>query len=196
MRCCTLRSYFCLDFLKREMHVTTNLWLQDTNVRLDLREMNSAKQTWYSSTEFFLNPQTGQRWLSFNYVRTTVEEVPDKLLWLHRGPGAPVSVQYHLRRVYDGHSHLTSHWPVWLTGQSIQTHKHASRSVLMWFSHFVCMLWLLWNCYAFLTFAIFVSHEIDDCLGECCSEPEYQYGQHSETVRGREKQGHRQKGQW
>lgn len=63
--------------------------------------------------------QTGQRWLSINYVRTTVEEIQDKLLWLHCSSGASVSVQHHLRRVYDGHSHLTAHRPLWLTGQGV-----------------------------------------------------------------------------
>lgn len=74
---------------------------------------------------------TGQRWLSLNSVRTTVEEIQDKLLWLHCSSGAPVPVQHHLRRVYDGHTHLAAHRPVWLTGQGVQTHKHTSRSVLM-----------------------------------------------------------------
>ena len=72
---------------------------------------------------------TGQRRLSVNSVRTTVEEIQDKLQRLHCGPGASVSVQHHLRRVHDGHNHLAAHRPVWLTGQGVQTHKHTSRSV-------------------------------------------------------------------
>lgn len=73
--------------------------------------------------------QSGQRWLSINSVRTSVEEIPNKLLRLHRSSGASVSVQHHLWRVHDGHGHLAAHRPVWLAGQSVQTYKHTSRSV-------------------------------------------------------------------
>lgn len=62
-----------------------------------------------------------------------MEEIQDKLLRLHRSTRAAMSVQHHLWRVYDGHGHITTHWPFWLTGQSIQTHKHTGRSV--WNTH-------------------------------------------------------------
>lgn len=80
--------------------------------------------------------QTGQRWLSVNSIRATVEEIQDKLLWLHCCSGASVSVQYHLRRVHDGHGHLFAHWPVRLTSQGVQTHKYARRSVSTGMFHF------------------------------------------------------------
>lgn len=47
----------------------------------------------------------------------------------------------------------------------------------------------------FLNFVVFCSHEVDDGLGECCSQPEHQYGQHAEAVRGGEEQGPRKEGQ-
>lgn len=34
----------------------------------------------------------------------------------------------------------------------------------------------------YLNFVIFASHEVDDSLGERGSEPEHQYGQHTEAV--------------
>lgn len=47
----------------------------------------------------------------------------------------------------------------------------------------------------YLNFVVFASHEVDDSLGQRGSEPEHQYGQHTETVRVREKQSHRKKSQ-
>lgn len=61
---------------------------------------------------------------------------------------------------------------------------------------FMPMLLLPWQltCTC-LNVVVSASHEADDSLGECRSEPEYQYGQHTKTVRGREEQGHCEEGQ-
>lgn len=47
----------------------------------------------------------------------------------------------------------------------------------------------------YLNFVVFASYEANDSLGERGSEPEHQYGQHAEAVRGGEEQGRGEKGQ-
>lgn len=48
----------------------------------------------------------------------------------------------------------------------------------------------------YLNVVTFASHEVDDGFGQCCSEPEHKYGQHTETVRRREEQSRRKTSQW
>lgn len=90
------------------------------------------KSIWIHLLKFFFVPLnwlswTGQWWLSTNVVRTTVEEIPRKLLRFYCCSGSSLSVQHHLRWVHDGYGHLSAHWPVWLPGQSIQAYKHTCR---------------------------------------------------------------------
>lgn len=64
----------------------------------------------------------GQWWLPSYYSRAPVEEVQIQLLWIYLSSGAPVSVQYHLWWIHDGHGHLSSYGTVRLPSPSLQTH--------------------------------------------------------------------------
>lgn len=70
---------------------------------------------------------TGQRGLSSHHARAHVEKVPLQLLRVHQRFDPPVSVQYNLRRVHDGHGDLPPHRTVRLSSASLQTHLHISR---------------------------------------------------------------------
>lgn len=89
-------------------------------IKLKIRLIN-AKQSLYT----LLSP--GQRGLSSHHAGAHVEEVPLQLLWVHQCFDSPVSVQYHLWWIHDGHRDLTPHWAVWLSSASLQTHLYISR---------------------------------------------------------------------